>query len=697
MRAPRNWPGAVFTNDHGISWTQASLGPDPDLYQPRNWRAAADINVAALRQIYIWPLTAQAGDGRDDPAPRGYKALTHSIARAFAAATADDPSALVRVAAQELCAPGSNWTEIDDLFDHLNPKLPAPQHAPSGSCQCKYCAFARADEAQRYAEFVYFHDFVQKILFRKPQAPGETPAVRLFRHTRIKRVEITVAGKVYAGTVHRANFYMIDTGAAALVVEVEFEMGSALNLAEAQSLTERARRSFTAYFAPHHDFKAAGVPDRWRWLEADNTCFGTQSTPAALQQDLAFIRQHRTAPVAAHWQTLLQPLAIAGARAGARMSWRHLADERIPVMSFVSLTGAAEKLGLAGMPVTQMQKEGWGPVALATQMDLSLVSRGDWVRLCHADDQGSDPLPYSPAIFRKFEKTACYDRYFPSDVTTTSVRYMFAGYHFSVVGAGGFFDATLVHHFRRHYFQIGLVVTMELASMLALSSRVSEAVRTHRSVQGRDPKAVHEFRRKMLGIQETFLQLTHIYVFSGLSNQLQPTEMHEKWRKALNLDSIFDDLENEIEAATTFITAERQAEQSEISNHIAMIAVIGVVIGLALSLSQVLGAAPGAFAKVLGHLVETKGDASPSFTLPGLGFILSASVCGLSTLALLILGSAAIWNRWCSSRAPRLAGWRGSAQARALWLWLLLMAAISGLSALYLGWDAIFAHFRGSP
>ena len=76
-------------------------------------------------------------------------------------------------------------------------------------------------------------------------------------------------------------------------------------------------------------------------------------------------------------------------------------------------------------------------------------------------------MPYNPNFLDSFEKEACYDRFFPHAETTSCVRYLFAGYHMSMVGAGSFFDDTLVHHFRRHYFQINLLVNMELASLLA--------------------------------------------------------------------------------------------------------------------------------------------------------------------------------------------------------------------------------------
>ena len=635
---PGNWPPRVFTNLHQQSWSPAWLGTDKTLYQPGNWRPSDQIPVAGLRQIYIWPLTAVFGGD--------------------AGKTAND----IQMLADDLGKAGSSWAEIEDLLDHLNPPMPAcektaatapgaaePDPADDASRQKKR-QWALEDRAQRYGEFVYFHDFVQKILFRRHAATGQKPPIRLFRHKIISAVEVgldcydAAAGRavnrIFRGEVCRANLYMIDSGAAALVVEINFAT-CALTLAQAQVFIQQARCSYTPWFATWNDPPTpANVPKVWRWLDANGEDFAEPSHPASFEEDLGHIKSHRAPAIAAHWLALLAPLKIADAEGAT--GWRHIADERIPLMSFISLTGAASKYA-TGVPVRTGQVGEWGAKDLAAQMDLSLVSRGDWARLCYADGPGTDPLPYAPAIFRNFEENACYDRYFPGDATSTSIRYLFAGYHFAAVGAGNFFDETLVHHFRRHYFQIGLVVTMELAMMLALSGRVSDAVRQHRGRAAPGPKAADAFRRTMLGIQQSFLELTHLYVFRGLSNQMQPTEMYEKWRKTLNLDAIFDDLKNEIDSATSFLATQRQGEQADAANRLAAIAAGGVFLGLWLALSQMLFGAIQAFPPIGPWLMGAESKATAALALI---WAVAVILLALAITAWVAYAILAQWSKW---------------------------------------------------
>jgi len=167
---------------------------------------------------------------------------------------------------------------------------------------------------------------------------------------------------------------------------------------------------------------------------------------------------------------------------------------------------------------------------------------------------------------------------------------MFAGYHFATVGAGRYFDDVIAHHFRRHYFQMSLILQMELASLLAISSRVSEAVRNlHQTSSGEkesDPAvaaAYTGFRDNMIRIEEDFLDVLHLFRFTGLSNQIQPREMFAKWHKALDLDSLFGDLKDELAAATQFLLSKEQTQRAETANNLSTIAAIGVVLGLAFS------------------------------------------------------------------------------------------------------------------
>lgn len=583
---------------NGLAWSEAWLGTDPARYRPTLWRPAAAIEVAGLRQIWIWPLACHTRPGQS--------------AAEVAARTA------------EALAASPHWQETVDLLDHI----PAPDGADDE-------ALLR-HRADRYAEYVYFHDFVQAMLFRG-KAGADAP-IRLFRRKGIDGFDIDLGyskGVRFSGSVPRLALYVFGSGASVLVAELDF--GAApqvtdgderrpLSLADAETFIDHARRSYAPWYEPANSdggrvLKAKRVPTRFAWTGP--------SAPAPTEADagdtfradeacIAAANGGRTAPLLAHWRAVLEPVVVAGYETVADKDpvWRQVVDERIPLMSFVSLSGAAKKAGVERAPVHAGHRSEDGAATLAAQADLQVVTRGDWIRLCFADEAGTDPTPYSPGFLKDFEADACYDRYWPSDATDSSTRFLFSGYHMAIVGAGWFFDNIMVAHFRRHYFQIGLVVNVELASMLALSSRISAAVEGRH----RDDSS-NRFRAAMVEIQRDFSELTHRYLFRGLSNQLQPTELLARWRKVLRLDDIYEDVKSEIQSSLQFLDAQEQVEQARrqldlatsanglaaSANRLAVLATYGLVAGLSIGLmSMALLITPEHFAWLPGLLSAGK-------------------------------------------------------------------------------------------
>lgn len=558
----------IRVNLAGVASSTDWLGPNPGLYRSDLWQRADRIQVARFRQIYIWPLALRLA---------GLPTTSDEIA----------PEKLIDIAigaAREAINQKTElWEEVRDLLDHATRRGTRDQ----------------ADDAQSYGEFVYFHDFVQAMLFRQPKdGNAEQPALRIYRHKTIEGAEISIGARVFRARVDRCNLYLFRSGAAALAVELDFgaaphieENGSerSLSLRDVQDFIDRARRSYT----PYHVIDQLGVDhpgqvvDRFAWKTTNGT-LGTPSTPNSLEADRAQIAhldtaKLRSAPMARHWLDILEPLEIAGYErkplSVRNPVWRHVVDERIPVMSYVSLTGAAEKCGVPVKTAFDSQVPG----KIAGMQDLWIVSRGDWIRLAGADESGTDPLPYSHRFLHDFETTTCYDRYFPSDAATSATRYMFTGYHFTAVeaaslGGNDSSDSVIFHHFRRHYFQMGLILHMEFASLLATSSRVSEAVR-----RLMDDSNEVAFRQTLVEVQRDFLEFVHQFHFTGLSNQLQAREMFEQWRRALGLDALFKDVKTEIESATGFLLSDQQVRQGESANTLSTIASIAVFFGLAFS------------------------------------------------------------------------------------------------------------------
>lgn len=557
-------------------------GRMPWIYTQEIPQGANEIEVASFRQILIWPLTLRM------PSSRG-KRDTDGMTNA--SEVLREIRALLRK---------SKWEPVDDLLDHL----PIPAGATPGD--------RAMHDAQGYAEFVYFHDFVQGLIFGRAESAGPPPLenVTLFRRADIRKVEFEVSNRRFLADVERCNLYLFNSGAAVLALEWNFDdkpkvadlrsnaeanEPRRMTLADVQTFTDHARRSYAPYFSVSEkrcttpEVTPAKVPGKVRWLDDKKNpisfdLYGatiSEFSPGSFRDDFAVVHEHRVAPVAPHWRVLLDPLVFAGYAKADAPAWRQVVDERIPVMSYVSLTGAAKERYRRHDDNKERQRK-----------DLRIVKRGDWIRLCYADEQGDNELPYSPSFLRNFERDACYDRFFPSRTTDSSARFLIAGFHFAVVGAGWFFDTLLVHHFRRHYFQMGLMLHMEFAGLLATSSRITEAVRDYNKDAGKpgERDADGAFGETIIAIERDFLKFMHLFHFTGLSNQIQANELFLKWRRALGIDQMFADVRDEIEAATKFVLAleqreetKQQGRQSLATSRLTSVATIGAVLGLAFS------------------------------------------------------------------------------------------------------------------
>lgn len=523
--------------------------------------ASDQIGVKRFGQIFIWPLS-----------------LDFSV-RDGLADERDVLAALDKVASE--FARSKHWEHIPDLANH----------APSFDG-----AKPEIDQLQSYAERVYFHEFIHSSLFSTNSNARPSP-ISLFRRHGKYDLEIVLAENPYGKLprlkitmrVVRLNVYLYSSGAAALVMELDsgttgegMRLEGAdgetrqLTLADVQRLNDLTRRVYPPYFygerAPALVAESVTFKLRDGFTADDGGLNGAADKTDPLR-NAKNARDHldeqRTPGVFQLWQDVVWPLHIKGMPRPAQPltinypSFRQVVDERMPLMSFVSLE----------------QKPGKNGEAEA----LYQISRADWVRLCYADGPGSkDIYPYAPDFLKDFEKECCYDRFFPTreDSDSKSSRILNCGYHFCIVGSGSFMDDTLQHHFRRHYFQIGLAVNMEIASLLSASGRVTAAVRqmVH---EGGTPAARAHFEDTMQIIERDFLEYVHLYRFTGMSNQVQPTELLEQWQKQLRMETLFSDVRTEIDTANQFILATEQTKAADSAARLNVIVILGVVLSLA--------------------------------------------------------------------------------------------------------------------
>ena len=583
------------------------------LYVPAKWQASEAIEIDRFRQIFMLPLAFHRSEFEDN----------------------DDLRAPVERLLASLKESKNGWVAEDDLSKHcdgLSTSQLMPHYRdklgrkldPKGKMKREQRealitrhahqpdTFEALSEAtQAYGEQVYFHDFLRETFYSN-EATGIDKEVNLFRREGEHRIRFSVnhwktGGFAVVARLDRINLYVFSSGAAVLVLEADFGVSPqvtptgalakrAMTFADALVITDHLRRVYPPYFSielsqskDNWDLQtsAGRVPSDVRIERRETTGnwhlltlpFGWQPEDISDFEtaDANLRKRNKSAPpVFDHIRALAAPLRIAGTPEGEETLpglapvMRQVVDERMPLMTFITFTGGS-----------------------TDQDSLYQISRGDWMRLCYADEPGNDLLPYSAHFMENFEADCCYDRYFPHPSTSTSLRIMTCGYHFVVAGAGGYANETIQHHFRRHYFQIGLACHMEIAAMLATSSRVTEAVK--RLNDQRDTSAARQrFEATMQSIERDFLKYVHIFHFTGMSNQIQPNEMLDTWQKQLGTKVLFDDLKNEIDTANQFLVAVDQAQDSDASMRLNIIATIGLVLSLAIAFlsMNILGTVP---------------------------------------------------------------------------------------------------------
>jgi|GEM_PF-1302283 hypothetical protein len=544
---------------------QRSVGRSIGSPVTQNWRrdmngwpylSAEAIPVSQFREILIWPLALHL---------RG----VHGAAASLGA---------INEAARSMA--GTCWTEVADPSEHIAP----PE-----------CGSRAEWDANRYAEAVYFHEFVQHFLVARSIAgeAGGTRAApfRLFRRADIESVEVTLAGgnptakRRVSLIVDRFNLYLFCTGAAALVVELHWMRdaqlkatnGRFLSLADVQDFHEQFRRTYVPYANGLNFAAATGVehnpPDlvvrhvTWRFRDGSLAEYPIDSAALTnmireyldrMVADPSTGLERRLPPVFTHWRDLLpeQLLIGWGSASPDRPRWHPVMDERMPTLLTVSVTPA---------------ESGEHPYKF-----MRATTDDDLVKLCYADSAGKEQaVLYDAPNIDAFFAQHVYSAY-----RALGTLYLVSGYAFVAYGAGWFFDKIVADvHVRRHYFQIGLLQHLELASLLSFSSRITRAVAEH------DPaKApVEEFETAMHAIEDEYLQFLHRFRFTHSSNHLQARELTELWRRNLRLPELFADLHTEITSATQYLFNRAASRSAATVERLTVIGTLGLVVTLTLT------------------------------------------------------------------------------------------------------------------
>lgn len=466
-------------------------------------KSANDIFVKDFSQIFVWPLILSK-----KPPEKWLDEITETFSQA-------------------------TWQRIDNPLELLPDKLDAAGKPVLGA----------------YEEAVYFHDFVRKFLYRADDESDQ----RLFVRQDIKNLTVVIDGVERSFNIGLCALNVFALGLAILTLELRYKADEAnkLTLAQVQTLIDRLRRTYVPFWNENGTPGLCLDAVKLNGVEIELAELATRDTAAAEMQKTLY------EPLFPWWTKILAPLLVEGTPESAspaaigKPRFRQVLDERIPVMTTLSLTNG-----------------------VGSASDLEAVSDGDWFRLAGADSQGNDTYPYNPDFLETLRAGYFYDRFMasPQSERSGATRFLFAGYHFAAVGTGWFFDNRITEHMRRHYRQMYFIVQLEFAALLMISSRLSEAAKQ------KNEEA--KFRRRIIEIEKDFLDFTHRYRFTGVSNQLQARELFEKLRKSIELDQLYDDVQAELHQARELALALDQREESQAASNLTEVATLGIVLGL---------------------------------------------------------------------------------------------------------------------
>ncbi len=456
-------------------------------------RDASMVRVQDFREILIWPFRLNLS-----------KTASSATIRA----------AVLRVA--DGLPP--HWRRETAPLNHLDPGAGAPS-------------------SDAYAECVYFQPCIQTFLYHDPNA------LHLYRREDLAALEVEFGDFSISLSVERLNLYLFPATGNAVVA---LELGSAgpivqrggqshpLMLSHVQEILEKLRRAYPPYWDQNACPGLSPLVVRWKTKTGDWLAQPDALTPAS---SAAWINQHKSSPVAAHWQAAL-PLCFAH----GQDRWTQVVDERIPLMAWIAVDGAAA------------------------------IRPGDWVRLAMQDGPGEAEYPYAEAFLRNFDERHCYDAFWQPKAGKTT-RYLLSGYGFVAVGdcADGFFTSVIHKHMRRHYFQMGLIAHFQAAALQTLSERLSHSAELSAELSAEQSE----------DLQRNALEFTQRYWFPDVSNHIQGRELFSRWRDFLGTDRLYQQVLREAQDMDAFLNACAGRDSAREAGRLNMIAAVGLVLSVA--------------------------------------------------------------------------------------------------------------------
>jgi len=370
-----------------------------------------------------------------------------------------------------------------------------------------------SSDAKRFAEFAYFHPFIQRVLYERDPSKGAM-AVLARRDLRQLAVTLNDSTELIAD-VRRAQMFLFTTDLAVVAVQLHVpadRLSKARTtqsaLANAFSFLDQVRRVYTPYWLENNPGQ---TPLSAQWRDEESNQIGRLGDYRC-QDQLARSIGDRRPPIIAHWESLITPWLDAPdpKDPAAPIAFRQLGDERCHTMAYLSLDRPHD------------------------------LAESDHYRLAFLDAAG-EGWAYNPDFLRAQAGDTFYDRFWHSPAGWMNTRYMSTGYSF-VLLRDGYEGANYLHdHFQNHYFFLNLLALMQKCSILIAWERLSKILRTYASADQSEGKRL-EFHNEQKWLSEDLADYIALFEFSEVSNQLQALELFAMIRKNLHCATLLKEL-----------------------------------------------------------------------------------------------------------------------------------------------------------
>ena len=411
-------------------------------------------------------------------------------------------------------------------------------------------------QERHYAEFVNFLPYVQRVLYGEGKGistyafePSSESPIRVFRRDDVRGVRIQItktSAPIELRIAHVDLYFFFDLDIVIPVIEV---FGTSLGLEVAQNILFRFGRSYPPYWEA--DGRGAHCPWSVEWLGANGESLA-HSDYGRRDKYLAFVCEHRSPTVAAHWEWLLQPMVQHHSAQPGPVRYRQLEYHRMPTMAYLALD------------------------------EVDALTRADWVRLGLVSAPGdSSVLPYSERHLADFEQRYCFDRYFQPECGERwmNTRLMCSGHSFVMVGRAAHSQFTemetgLQGQFRHQYFSVFLLAHAQKAALLMLSDRLGSALSR---LDIRDLETIKEFKRSIRQTFEIFLRFTHRYWFHEISNQVQLRDLYRMLTSHLGSDTLYVDVRDAVKEMNAYLESDTLRRQAATVVRLTVVTVFGMI------------------------------------------------------------------------------------------------------------------------